>query len=298
MYTIAALYHFSPISDLPSLQKSLRSKCESLEIKGTLLLAYEGINGTVAGSKSSIDQLLVFLGTLPEFSGLEWKLSQSSDEPFNKLKVRLKKEIVTMGQANVDPRGAVGQYVEAENWNDFINSDDVVVIDTRNDYEVAIGTFEGAINPETKSFRDFPAWWEKNKKRFENQRIAMFCTGGIRCEKSTSYLKGQGVEDVFHLKGGILKYLEKIPENESTWNGECFVFDGRVSVGHGLEVGPHQMCFGCRRPIMPEDIKKDDFELGVSCHQCFKETSHQDKERFRERQKQIELSKKRTARSQ
>ena len=297
MYTIAALYHFSPITDLPAMQTLVCNKCESLQIKGTLLLAREGINGTVAGSKASISQLLEFLKSRPEFSGLEWKLSESPDEPFSKLKVRLKKEIVTMGQPDVDPRGAVGQYVEAEDWNDFINADDVVVIDTRNDYEVAIGTFEGAVDPKTKSFREFPAWWEQNKKRFENQRIAMFCTGGIRCEKSTSYLKSQGVEDVFHLKGGILKYLENVPQEESTWNGECFVFDGRVSVGHGLEVGPHQMCFGCRRPIMPEDVKRDGFELGVSCHQCFDETTEQDKARFRERQKQIDLTKKRTSQS-
>ena len=292
MFTIAALYHFTPVSDLPNLQKSVRSKCEKLAVKGTLLLAPEGINGTVAGSKNAIKELLSFLQAQPGFADLEWKISNSINEPFGKLKVRLKKEIVTMGQPEVDPRGAVGQYIEPEDWNAFIASDDVVVIDTRNDYEVSIGTFEGAVDPKTKSFREFPAWWADNKNRFENQRVAMFCTGGIRCEKSTSYLKSQGVEDVFHLKGGILKYLEKVPEEETTWNGECFVFDGRVSVGHGLKVGPHQMCFGCRRPILPEDVKKETYELGVSCHQCFDETSEQDKDRFRERQKQIELAKK------
>ncbi len=291
MFTIAALYHFSPVNDLQTLQKSIRATCERLEIKGTILLATEGINGTVAGTKSNIAEFLASLQATSEFSGIEWKLSESPDEPFGKLKVRLKKEIVTMGQPNVDPLGAVGRYVDPNDWNDLISADDVVVIDTRNNYEVAIGTFDKAINPKTNSFREFPAWWEKNKKKFENKRVAMFCTGGIRCEKSTSYLKGQGVEEVFHLEGGILKYLEHIPEPDSKWNGECFVFDGRVSVGHGLQIGPHQLCYGCRRPIMPEDVKRLEFELGVSCHQCVDETSDQDKARFRERQKQNELSK-------
>jgi len=293
MFTIAALYHFTPLNDLPAMQKVVRDACEKSNIKGTLLIAKEGINGTIAGSASGISEILAFLESRSEFSGLESKLSYSPDAPFGKLKVRLKREIVTMGQPDVDPLGSVGHYIEPEDWNEFIRADDVVVIDTRNDYEVAIGTFEGAVDPETKSFREFPAWWEKNKTRFANQRIAMFCTGGIRCEKSTSYLKDQGVEDVFHLKGGILKYLETVPEEQTTWNGECFVFDGRVSVGHGLEIGPHQLCFGCRRPIRPEDVKKDEFELGVSCHQCFHETSEADKNRFRERQKQIELEKRR-----
>ncbi len=298
MFTIAALYHFAPVADTGRLQTLIRERCETLDIKGTLLLAKEGINGTIAGSATGIDSILKFLKSFPEFSKLEWKLSESKDQPFARLKVRLKREIVTMGQPDIDPLAAVGQYVEPEDWNAFTEADDVIVIDTRNDYEVSIGTFEGAIDPKTKSFREFPAWWETNKQRFANHRIAMFCTGGIRCEKSTSYLKSQGVNDVFHLKGGILKYLEKVPENQSTWNGECFVFDGRVSVGHGLEVGPHQMCFGCRRPILPEDVKRDAFELGVSCHQCIDETTEQDKARFRERQKQLGLDKKRAAKIQ
>lgn len=296
MFKIAALYHFTPLSDLADLQQAIRAACEKFEIKGTLLIAKEGINGTIAGSASSIDAILEYLKSRPEFMGLEAKFSHSPDAPFGKLKVRLKREIVTMGQPDVDPLGSVGHYVEPQDWNEFISADDVVVIDTRNDYEVAIGTFEGAIDPQTKSFREFPAWWEQNKDRLANQRIAMFCTGGIRCEKSTSYLKGQGIEDVYHLKGGILKYLEEIPEEQTTWQGECFVFDSRVSVGHGLEIGPHQLCFGCRRPIEPEDLKKEQFELGVSCHQCFEETSEDDKARFRERQKQIDLEKARSKR--
>ena len=206
------------------------------------------------------------------------------------MKVKLKKEIVTMGQPDVDPRAAVGHYVEPADWNDLILSPDVAVIDTRNDYEVAIGTFQGAVDPGTDSFRDFPAWWEANKERFHNKRIAMFCTGGIRCEKSTNWLLGQGVEEVYHLKGGILKYLEEVPAENSTWEGECFVFDGRVSVGHGLTEGPHILCHACRRPILPEDTLREGYEAGVSCHLCVDETSDVDKERFRERQRQIRLA--------
>ena len=209
------------------------------------------------------------------------------------MKVRLKREIVTMGQPDVDPKARVGHYVDPADWNDLIRDPGVAVIDTRNDYEVAIGTFEGAVDPETASFRDFPAWWAANKDRFHNKKIAMFCTGGIRCEKSTNYLLGQGVEDVYHLKGGILKYLEDVPEEESAWQGECFVFDNRVSVGHGLKEGPHLLCHGCRRPILPEDQKRPEYEAGVSCHQCINETSEDDKARFRERQKQIALARSR-----
>ena len=198
-----------------------------------------------------------------------------------------------MGQPDVDPLSAVGNYVQAKDWNDLIAQDDVVVIDTRNDYEVAIGTFDGAIDPETSTFGQFPAWWEANKERFHNKKVAMFCTGGIRCEKSTNYLLGQGVEDVYHLKGGILKYLEEVPEAQSTWQGDCFVFDNRVSVGHGLKIGEHSLCHACRRPLFPEDMMRAEFTVGVSCHQCVDETSDSDKERFRERQKQIELSRKR-----
>ena len=296
MFTIAALYHFAPVADPVQMQSSVKMRCEELEIKGTLLIANEGINGTISGAAANIDSILGFLSSIPEFADLVWKLSTSPEQPFARLKVRLKREIVTMGQPDVDPRGAVGQYIEPEDWNDFISAEDVVVIDTRNDYEVSIGTFDGAIDPKTKSFREFPSWWEDNKQRFANQKVAMFCTGGIRCEKSTSYLRSQGIEEVFHLKGGILKYLEEVPEEKSVWNGECFVFDGRVSVGHGLEIGPHQLCYGCRRPIMPEDVKRENFELGVSCHQCFNETSEQDKDRFRERQKQIDLEKRRKLR--
>ncbi len=290
MYTIAALYHFTRFPDPDALRPALHELCRAQSVKGTLLLAQEGINGTIAGPRAGIDAVLAHIRALPGCSDLEWKEATSDNPPFGKMKVRLKKEIVTMGQPDVDPRANVGNYVEPEDWNALIRSDDVVLIDTRNDYEVAIGTFEGAIDPNTASFRDFPAWWEQNKERFHNKRVAMFCTGGIRCEKSTNYLLGQGVEDVYHLKGGILRYLEETPPEDSTWQGECFVFDNRVSVGHGLVEGPHKLCHGCRRPILPEDVKRPEYEHGVSCHRCINETSEQDKSRFRERQKQIQLA--------
>ncbi|SMC55130.1 rhodanese-related sulfurtransferase [Primorskyibacter flagellatus] len=290
MFTVAALYHFTRFADPAGILGPLLDLCRAERITGTLLLAHEGINGTIAGPAQGIDAVLTHLRALPGCADLEWKLSSATKQPFARMKVRLKREIVTMGQPNVDPKARVGHYVRPEDWNELIQSPDVAVIDTRNDYEVAIGTFEGAVDPETASFRDFPAWWEKNKERFHNKRIAMFCTGGIRCEKSTNYLLGQGVPEVFHLKGGILKYLEEVPEAESTWQGECFVFDGRVSVGHGLREGPHELCHACRRPILPEDRTRPEYEHGVSCHHCADETSADDKARFRERQKQIELA--------
>lgn len=293
MYVICALYHFTRFPDHAAIKPALLDLCLANDVKGSLLLAGEGINGTIAGSRAGIDAVLAHITALPGCSDLEWKEAHSVEPPFGKMKVRLKKEIVTMGQPDVDPKAKVGNYVEPEDWNDLIRSDDVVVIDTRNDYEVGIGTFEGAIDPKTPTFREFPAWWEANKDRFHNKRVAMFCTGGIRCEKSTNYLIGEGVEDVYHLRGGILRYLEETPPEDSTWEGECYVFDSRVSVGHGLKVGPHMLCHGCRHPILPEDTKHPDYEHGVSCHQCIDVTSEKDKMRFRERQKQIQLARER-----
>jgi len=290
MYTIAALYHFTRFADPAALRPALLDLCLAEEVKGTLLLAHEGINGTIAGPRAGIDAVLAHIRALPGCADLEWKEATSDHPPFARMKVRLKREIVTMGQPDVDPKARVGHYVEPEDWNDLIRSPDVAVIDTRNDYEVAIGTFEGAVDPQTESFRDFPAWWEANKDRFHNKRIAMFCTGGIRCEKSTNFLLGQGVEEVYHLKGGILRYLEEMPADNSTWQGECFVFDNRVSVGHGLKEGPYDLCHGCRRPILAEDKARPEYEAGVSCHHCIDETSEEDKARFRERQKQIALA--------
>ena len=290
MFTVAALYHFTRFSDPAALRAPLQEKCDALGITGSLLLAGEGINGTIAGTREGIDAILLYLRALPGCDTLEHKESTASLPPFPRMKVKLKKEIVTMGQLDVNPIARVGHYIEAKDWNDLICSPDVAVIDTRNDYEVGIGTFKGAIDPQTKSFRDFPKWWEDNKDRFHNKRIAMFCTGGIRCEKSTNYLLGQGVEEVYHLKGGILKYLEEVPEKDSTWEGDCFVFDARVSVGHGLKEGPHQLCYACRRPLLPEDRARPEYEHGVACHQCTHDTSESDKDRFRERQKQIHLA--------
>ncbi|WP_298921846.1 rhodanese-related sulfurtransferase [uncultured Roseobacter sp.] len=291
MYTIAALYHFTRFEDPGALQPALKELCRAQNVQGTLLLACEGINGTIAGSRAGIDAVIRYLRALPGCADLEWKEATSQDAPFGKMKVRVKREIVTMGQPDIDPRARVGHYVEAKDWNELISAPDVAVIDTRNDYEVAIGTFDGAVDPKTESFGEFPAWWKANKERFHNKKIAMFCTGGIRCEKSTNYLLGQGVEDVYHLKGGILKYLEEVPEDETKWNGACFVFDNRVSVEHGLREGPHSLCHGCRRPILPEDVKRPEYEAGVSCHRCFNETTESDKNRFRERQKQMMLAK-------
>ncbi len=290
MYMIAALYHFTRFADPAAFKGPLAQTACAHGVTGSLLLAPEGINGTIAGSGVGVAAVISHIRALPGCADLEWKESASPTPPFGKMKVRLKREIVTMGQPDVDPTARTGNYVAATDWNDLINRDDVAVIDTRNDYEVAIGTFDGAIDPSTQSFGEFPAWWEANKHRFDNKKIAMFCTGGIRCEKSTNYLLGQGVQDVYHLKGGILKYLEEVPQSDSTWQGECFVFDGRVSVGHGLKVGPHLMCYACRRPILPTDRDRPEFEAGVSCHHCAAETSERDKARFRERQKQVALA--------
>ena len=290
MFTIAALYHFTRFDAPAALQAPLLALCKMQGVKGSLLLANEGINGTIAGSRNAIDTVIAHIRTLPGCTGLEWKESFSETPPFGRMKVRLKREIVTMGQPDINPLARVGHYVNAADWNALIADPDVAVIDTRNDYEVAIGTFQGAVDPDTRAFGDFPDWWQDNKARFAGKRIAMFCTGGIRCEKSTNYLLGQGVEDVFHLKGGILKYLEDVPQDESLWQGQCFVFDQRVSVGHGLVPGEYDMCHACRRPVSKADQMNPLFEQGVSCHHCMTEHSDDDRARFRERQHQLALA--------
>lgn len=290
MLTIAALYHFTRFDDPAALRAPLLALCQAQGVKGTLLLAREGVNGTIAGPRAGIDAVLAHLRALPGCAALEWKEAEAAEMPFGKMKVRIKAEIVTMGQPDVDPTAQVGSYVAPEDWNALIASPDVAVIDTRNDYEVAIGTFRGAVDPGTRSFREFPQWWEANRAQFAGKRIAMFCTGGIRCEKSTNYLLGQGVNEVFHLKGGILKYLEDVPAAESLWDGECYVFDGRVSVGHGLVPGAYESCHACRRPLSPEDKQRPEYERGAACHHCLGEYTEADRERFRERQRQMDLA--------
>ena len=290
MLTVAALYHFTRFDNPAALQGPLLAVCQAGGVKGSLLLAPEGINGTIAGPRAGIDAALAHIRALPGCTGLIWKESPAGEMPFGRMKVKLKREIVTMGVEGVDPRASVGHYVEAQDWNALISAPDVAVIDTRNAYEVKIGTFKGAVDPETHSFRDFPAWWQANRERFHNKRIAMFCTGGIRCEKSTNYLISQGVEDVYHLQGGILKYLEDVPAEQSLWDGECYVFDGRVSVGHGLVAGDYTSCGACRRPVSSADRADPVFEQGVCCPACVDEYSPSDRERFRERERQMKLA--------
>ncbi len=287
MLIVAALYHFTRFPDPAALKAPLAKVACGHGVRGTLLLAPEGINGTIAGTRDGIDAVLAHIRALPGCAGLDWKESPADAMPFGRMKVRLKREIVTMGQPDVDPRASVGHYVDPADWNALISAPDVAVIDTRNDYEVEIGTFAGAIDPGTRSFRDFPGWWQANADRFAGKRVAMFCTGGIRCEKSTNYLLSQGVDQVFHLKGGILKYLEQVPRDQSLWQGECFVFDSRVSLTHGLAQGRHGLCHACRRPLSPEDRARPEYEDGVCCHRCANDYSDADRARFRERQRQV-----------
>ncbi len=286
MYKIAALYKFARVNDPAATQAHIKAEGLRLGVEGTIIIAREGLNGTICASPPAMDEMLSFLRALDGFADLSVKFSSNTDSVFGKLKVRLKSEIVTMGVDGVDPTEQVGTYVNPEDWNALIEDPNTVVIDTRNDYETKIGSFKGALCPDITSFRAFPDWWEAHASEFQGKKVAMFCTGGIRCEKSTSFVKAQGIDDVFHLNGGILKYLEIIPRSESTWDGECFVFDDRVAVTHGLELGEAKMCYGCRRPLMPEDLKSSDYEPGVSCPQCTHETSAEDKQRFRDRQRQ------------
>lgn len=290
---VAALYKFVNLPDYQSLKAPLLKVCEENKIKGTLLLAEEGINGTIAGERGSIDKVLAYLQSDSRLFDIDHKESFTDNHPFLRMKVKLKKEIVTMGIPDINPNKQVGQYVEPKDWNALINDPDVVVIDTRNNYEVEIGTFKNAINPETDSFRELPAYVEKNLDPDKHKKVAMFCTGGIRCEKSTALMKKQGFEEVYHLQGGILKYLEEVPEDESLWQGECFVFDERVAVDHSLEKGQYDQCHACRFPITEEDKQSEKYIAGVSCPRCFNKTTAEQRQRFAERQKQIQLAKQR-----
>ncbi|MEW5009339.1 hypothetical protein A9Q80_02525 [Cycloclasticus sp. 46_83_sub15_T18] len=292
-YVVCALYHFVRLDDHSALKQPLLKLMNHHGIKGTLLLAAEGINGTVAGKRKAIDHLLEWLKNKDEFKNLVCKESYVDSQPFNRTKVKLKKEIVTMGVEDIDPNDIVGTYVKPDQWNELISDPEVLLVDTRNDYEVAIGTFKGALNPVTDTFREFPEYVKNNLDNTQHKKVAMFCTGGIRCEKSTAYLKQQGFDEVYHLEGGILKYLEDVPEDNSLWEGECFVFDNRVSVDHHLEKGQYDQCYGCRMPITEQDKQHQHYLQGISCHHCFEKTDAEQKARYIERQHQIELAKKR-----
>lgn len=292
-FLVAALYHFARFDRYESFRAPLQAFCDENGIKGTLLIAREGINGTVAGTDDAIARLLAYLRSQPEFAKLEHKESRASKMPFLRMKVRLKREIVTMGVEDIDPNRIVGTYVDPKDWNALISDPDTIVIDTRNDYETAIGIFKGAVDPKTKTFREFPDWVKNNPGLHNKPKIAMYCTGGIRCEKATAFMKEQGFEDVYHLKGGILKYLEEVPREESLWEGACFVFDERVSVEHGLTEGPHRLCHACRNPISAEEVNSPYFEEGVSCSHCYHTRTEEDRLRYRQRQHQIMLAKKR-----
>ncbi len=288
---VAALYKFVSLPDFQRLKAALQACCEDNGVMGTLLLAAEGINGTIAGPEEGIRAVLAYLRSDARFADLEHKESWADEMPFHRMKVRLKKEIVTLGVDGVDPTQKVGEYVKPQDWNNLISDPDVVVVDTRNDYEYAIGTFRGALDPKTKSFRDFPKWAENSTALANKPKVAMFCTGGIRCEKATAYMLDLGFEDVYHLEGGILKYLETVPEDESLWDGQCFVFDQRVSVGHGLEPGEYDMCHACRMPLSVEEKASPDYVKGVSCPKCIDAIDEEKRARFANRQRQMELAK-------
>ncbi|MEO6292054.1 MAG: rhodanese-related sulfurtransferase [Burkholderiaceae bacterium] len=306
-YLTAAFYKFVELSNFPEMKAPLLAFCESQDVKGTILLANEGINSTIAGPEAGVRAVLAYLRADPRLAALEHKESWSDKPPFYRMKVKLKREIVTMGVPTVNPNETVGKYVKPQDWNALISDPDVLVIDTRNTYEVDIGTFKGAVDPRLKSFSQFPEWLMHQPKIAESEakkaerpdgidkktKVAMFCTGGIRCEKSTAYLRAQGFEEVYHLEGGILKYLETVPEADSLWQGECFVFDERVTVGQGLKPGDYGLCRACREPISQADKESPYFVLGLSCPHCHDTKTPEQIGRFEERQRQIELAKER-----
>ena len=290
---VVTFYLFALLEDYEAMQKPIELYCNERGVRGIILLAREGINSTIAGSREGVLEVLEYLKSDERLAKLTSKESHAVEQPFRKLRVRLKQEIVKMGVDGIDPNKIVGTYIKPKDWNALISDPDVIVIDTRNDYEVKIGTFKNAIDPDIASFGELPQWVEDNIDKEQKSKVAMFCTGGIRCEKSTAYLKEQGFNDVFHLEGGILKYLEEVPEEESMWDGQCFVFDERVSVGHGLEIGEYELCRACRIPICDEDKASEHFQEGVSCPHCHDVTTPEQKSRFMERQKQIELARER-----
>lgn len=286
-WKVAALYRFVALTDLPHLQKQIRKVCEDNDICGTLLIAPEGINGTVAGPESGIDHLMACLEDIAEISKGEVKFSSAEEKPFRRMKVRLKKEIVTLKAPEADPTKQVGTYIEPKDWNELIADPDVTLIDTRNDYETAVGIFKGAIDPDIETFTEFKDYVHDNMDPKKQKKVAMFCTGGIRCEKASSYMLAHGFEEVYHLKGGILKYLEEVPKEDSQWEGDCFVFDRRVAVGQDLEESPYQLCYGCRYPLSPEDLQSNAYEKGVSCPHCIDKLTPERARAFRMRHEQM-----------
>ena len=292
LFKYAALYSFNIINNPEKRKQSLLRVCKDNKILGTILLAKEGINGTISGSNENIDKIVQYLRNWKEIDNIEVKYSYSSQNGFYRMKVKVKKEIVTIGKPYINPSITKGTYIEPENWNKLISDENVVVVDTRNTYETGVGKFTGSIDPKTKNFREFPHWADQfaTNKLNKNKKIAMYCTGGIRCEKASSYLKEKGFKNVFHLKGGILKYLETVPINESRWEGECFVFDQRVTVNHNLEKGDFSQCYGCKMPLSKKEVEDKKYIKGVTCKYCFDSLSNDQKKRFSQRQKQIELS--------
>ena len=290
---VAAFYLFTHLADHHQLRGQLLNRCLALDLLGTILLAEEGINGTIAGSRKNIEQLFDFLRSDSRMAGLQYKSSWATEQPFYRMKVRLKKEIVSLGVEGIDPSEEVGEYVPPEQWNDLITQPDVRLIDTRNDYEVNLGTFAGAEDPKTRSFRDFPQWADSHLDPAKDKHVAMFCTGGIRCEKATTYLKKKGFEHVYHLQGGILNYLENVDQAESRWQGDCFVFDNRVTVDHALKQGDLEVCPACRMPVTSEDRESPKFELHVSCLKCFHRLTPEKREGLLERARQIDLARQR-----
>ncbi len=290
---VAALYHFVTLDNYKELRQPLLDVMLDNDIKGTLLLAHEGINGTVAGSQRAIDALLIWLKADYRLGPLKHKVAYDDSMPFYRTRVKLKKEIVTMGINNIDPKHVVGTYVQPQDWNALISDPEVTLIDTRNEYETCIGTFKNAIDPKIDTFREFPDYVKSKLDAGKHKKVAMFCTGGIRCEKSTAYMKALGFKNVYHLQGGILKYLEEIPQEESLWQGECFVFDNRVSVNHGLQKGAYDQCHACRMPITDEDKNSEHYIQGVSCSHCHNNNNKKQRQRFMEREKQMQLSKQR-----
>jgi len=296
MYTIAALYKFSNIKNPNKLHNEIRIKLKKHSIYGTILVGEEGLNGTISGRYNDIEEATKFIKSINGFNNIDIKFSNSTKNPFVRLKVKLKKEIVTIGDESVDPNRSVGNYIEPEDWNAFISDEDTILIDTRNDYECSIGTFKNAINPNTLKFRDFPDWIDRQKFSAEEKKekkFAMFCTGGIRCEKASSLMIDKGFQNVNHLRGGILNYFKKVDENESMWAGECFVFDDRVSVKHDLSEGTYDMCHGCRMPITDKEKLTKEYIRGVACPSCYNKKTPEQKARYMSRQKQVDLAKKR-----